>query len=45
MKKKAAMKKRMAALVEAGISEEDAEESFASFESLEDEALKLSLLS
>ena len=40
MKKKAMMKKRMAALVEAGISEEDAEESFASFESLEDEAFE-----
>ena len=40
MKKKAMMKKRKAALVEAGISEEDAEESFASFESLEDEAFE-----
>ena len=40
MKKKAMMKKRKAALVEAGISEEDVEESFASFESLEDEAFE-----
>ena len=40
MKKKAMMKKRKAALVEAGISEEDVDESFASFESLEDEAFE-----
>ena len=38
MKMKEKMEKRKAALVEAGISEEDVEESLASFDALEDEA-------
>ena len=40
MKKKATMEKRKAALVEAGISEEDVEESLASFDALEEEAFE-----
>ena len=40
MKKKAMMEKRKAALVEAGISEEDVEESLASFDALEEEAFE-----
>ena len=40
MKKKAMMEKRKAALVEAGISEEDVEESLASFDALEQEAFE-----
>ncbi len=40
MKKKEKMEKRKAALVEAGISEEDVDESLATFESLEDEAFE-----
>ena len=38
MKKKEKMEKRKAALIEAGISEEEVEESLASFDALEDEA-------
>ena len=38
MKKKEKMEKRKAALVEAGISEEDVEDSLASFDALDDEA-------
>jgi hypothetical protein len=38
MKKKEKMEKRKAALVEAGISEEDVEDSLASFDALEEEA-------
>jgi hypothetical protein len=40
MKKKEKMEKRKAALVEAGISEEDVEESLASFDALADEAFE-----
>jgi hypothetical protein len=40
MKKKEKMEKRKAALVEAGVSEEDVDESLATFESLEDEAFE-----
>ena len=40
MKQKEKMEKRKAALVEAGISEEDVEESLASFDALEDEAFE-----